>query len=102
MALGAEQLAEDHWYRVKVTRRGGLVLGAPELRRPVRLAERQVLTLVWRGTGDSPGAGLRRRGGEQVPTAGAFWNSYDVDLALIVYFEDVEVLEEVPDPLKRR
>jgi hypothetical protein len=79
-----------------------VVLGAPARRRRVRLAERRVLTHVWRGTGDAPGVGLRRRGGEPVPTAGAFWTSYDVDLALLVYFEDVEVLEAVPDPLRGR
>jgi hypothetical protein len=102
VGLTAEQLAEDRWYRVKVTRPGGLVLGAPARRKAARLAERQVLTLVWRGTGDAPGAGRRWRGGQQVPTAGAFWNSYDADLALIVYYEDVEVLEAVPDPLRGR
>jgi hypothetical protein len=100
--MRADALVEDHWYRVRVVRPGGLRLGAPDLRRAVRLAAGQALTLVWRGRGDAPGAGERWRGGVKVPTAGAFWNSYDVDLALIVYYEDVEVLAEVPDPRKGR
>ena len=97
--MRADELVEDHWYRVKVTRPGGLVLGAPDLRRPVRLHEGQALTLVWRGP--YPG-GLRWQWGVRVPTAGTFSNSYDVDLALIVHYGDVAVLEEVPDPRRGR
>jgi hypothetical protein len=98
MAMRAEGLVEDRWYRVRVTRPGGLVVGAPALKGPVRLDEGRELTLVWRG----PGPGGRWQGGgapggtRWVGSAGTFWSSYDAGAALIVYYEDVEVLGEAP------
>src|SRR5262249_7418979 len=99
--MRAEELAEDHWYRVRVTRPGGLVLGAPARRGDVRLAAGEELTLGWRG--GAPRGPARRAGARGwVASAGTFWNAYDAGAALIVYFEDVAVLAEVPDPRRGR
>jgi hypothetical protein len=99
----ADELVEGRWYRVKVTHPGGLVLGAPRIRGPVPLAEGQEVTLVWCGVGT--GGRWRRsrttKGARWVPSAGTFWDRYDVGTALVLYFEDVEVLGEVPATLDR-
>jgi hypothetical protein len=105
--LPAEQLVEDRWYRVKVARPGGLSLRAPDFPRGVDWRAGLEVVMVWRGRGDAPDSDLRwvndgPEKAKQVPTAGVFWTGYDVDGALICHYEDVEVLEEVPNPLRGR
>jgi hypothetical protein len=98
--VDAAELVVDHWYKVRLRR--DLRLGAPDFPRGLTWRGGQEVTLVWRG---GPGkrwvnAGPGKAG--QAPTAGAFWTDDDLDRAFICHYEEVDVLEEVPNPLRRR
>ncbi len=94
--MRADELIENRLYHCRVTRE--LVLGAPDIRRPIYWHVGDERELFWRGPGSDGPAAYRWQDGQKVPTAGAFWTSYDIDGALICYFEDVEVLRELPLP----
>jgi hypothetical protein len=103
--VDAAELVVDHWYKVRL--RQDLTLGAPDSPRRVTWRGGRAVTMVWRGRGDYPGADLRPvdAGAGRVawvPTAGAFWTDDDLDGAFICAYEEVAVLEEVPNPRRRR